>query len=120
MIARLRGSKMNRIRTSLRPDDPGRNSFMFLYREPTIESTSGRPNAGPTLARIRKCGDNLIVGVVVDALEPTVDQLDIPITPFPAYKGKGMTGVSPSVGTSHIIVIRHHSSRRSQQTRRHL
>jgi hypothetical protein len=46
-IADRHGSNTSRILTSLRPADGGRNSFMFAIRDAVIESTSGRPSAGP-------------------------------------------------------------------------
>lgn len=48
MIALRAESKANRIRSSLRPADPGRSSFIFLCREPTTVSTRGLPKFGPT------------------------------------------------------------------------
>src|SRR5260221_7053185 len=41
------GSKTNRIRISLRPVDPGRNSFIFLILDVVISPTSGRFRPGP-------------------------------------------------------------------------
>src|SRR5260221_1288189 len=41
------GSKPNRIRISLRPDDPGRSSFKFLILDVAISPTSGRFRLGP-------------------------------------------------------------------------
>jgi hypothetical protein len=38
---------MNKIRTSLRPADGGRNSFIFATREAVTVSTSALPSAGP-------------------------------------------------------------------------
>src|SRR5215469_9587507 len=49
-IADRHGSKANSIRTSVRPADPGRSSLRLPIDEPTIESTKGRPSAGPTSA----------------------------------------------------------------------
>lgn len=57
MIARLVGSKANNTRTSLRPDEPGRNSFKFFTGEPRIVSTNGRPNAGPLRAKTRNAAN---------------------------------------------------------------
>jgi len=52
-IADRHGSKTSRILISLRPDDGGRSSFMFAIRDAVIESTSGRPSAGPLRSRMR-------------------------------------------------------------------
>src|SRR5258707_15470400 len=41
------GSKANRIRISLRPDEPGRSSFKFLILDVAISPTSGRFRLGP-------------------------------------------------------------------------
>src|SRR5258708_25200448 len=41
------GWKANRIRISLRPVDPGRNSFIFLILDVVISPTSGRFRLGP-------------------------------------------------------------------------
>src|SRR5215469_15212057 len=41
------GSKTNRIRASVRPADPGRNSFIFLIWEVVISPTIGRFRLGP-------------------------------------------------------------------------
>src|SRR5215475_7674106 len=42
------GSNTNKIRTSVRPADPGRSSFMLWIFESWMVSTSGRPNVGPS------------------------------------------------------------------------
>lgn len=42
--------KMNSSRTSVAPDDPGRNSFKLGSFDPAMVSTSGRPRAGPSSA----------------------------------------------------------------------
>lgn len=47
------GAKTNRIRTSLAPAEPGRNSLRFCSLAPLIRSTKGRPRSGPSL-----CGAN--------------------------------------------------------------
>jgi hypothetical protein len=53
-IADRHGSKTNRIRISLRPDDDGGlSSFMFATLEAVTESTSGRPSPGPLRSRMR-------------------------------------------------------------------
>lgn len=41
-------SKTINKRTSVRPVDPGRNSFKFRSREPVNVSTKGRPVLGPS------------------------------------------------------------------------
>jgi hypothetical protein len=42
-----RGSKIYRMRISLRPAEPGRSSFRLLSREWRTRSASGRPSSGP-------------------------------------------------------------------------
>src|SRR6266566_4516263 len=42
------GSKMNKIRTSAVPLEPGRSSLRLCSRDPAIRSASGRPSAGPS------------------------------------------------------------------------
>ena len=46
-IAMRLGSKANRMRTSDRPIEPGRSSFMLRCREAVMVSTRGRPSEGP-------------------------------------------------------------------------
>jgi len=53
-----RRSNANDTRTSVRPVDPGRSSFMFACRLPTTVSTSGRPSDGPTSRSTRIAASN--------------------------------------------------------------
>ena len=52
-IAARHGSKTSKFLISLRPDDGGRSSCMFVIRYAVMESTSGRPSAGPLRSRMR-------------------------------------------------------------------
>ena len=52
-IACRSGSNANRIRSSVRPAEPGRSSFMFLWRDAVTVSTSGRPSCGPSSRILR-------------------------------------------------------------------